>query len=74
MNVRHSFGGQTGWLAGGGTSVSTPQWGGLIALANQLRRSGNLSSNDLINSPVYDAAKEDYRDNYFDIRSGTNGT
>lgn len=66
--------GNFGWLVIAGTSAAAPQWAGLIALANQLRRGGNLSSNNVINSPLYDAARRDYRDNFFDIKSGNNGT
>ena len=67
------FGGQTGWFEAGGTSLSAPLWAGLIALANELRRGQNLTSTDLFNSPIYDAARRDYRDNFFDIRSGSAG-
>jgi len=66
--------GQFGWFILGGTSASCPQWAGLIALANQLRHGANLSSNNVVNSPLYDAARKDYSDNYFDIRSGSNGS
>lgn len=64
---------QTGWLEVGGTSAGAPQWAGLIALANQSRLGGNLSSDNLFNSPLYKAARHDYSDNYFDIKSGSNG-
>jgi subtilase family serine protease len=69
----HGFGGQTGWLVLGGTSAAAPQWAALFALANQRREAGNLSSNDLINRPIYDLARDDYRDLFFDIKTGTNG-
>jgi subtilase family serine protease len=68
------FAGHVGWFESGGTSLSAPMFAGLIALANQLRRGGNLSSTNLFYSPLYDAAKRDYRDNFFDIKSGSNGT
>jgi subtilase family serine protease len=61
------------WLVIAGTSAAAPQWAGLIALANQLRHGDNLSSNNVINSPIYEAARRDYRDNFFDIKSGSNG-
>ncbi len=67
------FAGQTGWFVLGGTSVSTPEWAGLIALANQ-RRKTNLSSSDVLNWPIYEAAKDEYKNIFFDVRSGTNGT
>lgn len=66
--------GQAGWLTIGGTSAGAPQWAALIALANELRRAGNLSSNNLVNSPLYDAAMgRRYRHNYRDVTSGSNG-
>lgn len=71
----HGFAGATGWFRMGGTSISAPQWAGLIALANELRRrAGNLSSDNLVNSPLYDAAMgRRYRRNYRDVTSGGNG-
>jgi hypothetical protein len=42
-------------------------------LANELRTAGNLSSNNVLNSPIYDAARRDCRDNFFDIKSRSNG-
>jgi subtilase family serine protease len=69
----HGLAGETGWLVVAGTSAGGPQWAGLIALANELRDGDNLSSNNVINSPIYDAARHDYRDNFFDIKSGSNG-
>lgn len=67
------FNGNFGWMELAGTSAGAPQWAGLIALANQLRGQ-NLSSNNLFHSPIYDAARRDYRDNFFDIKTGSNGT
>lgn len=72
----NGFNGQTGWFDAGGTSAAAPQWAGLIALANelrQLRHEQNLSSTNLLSSPLYNAARRDYRDNFFDIKSGSNG-
>lgn len=66
--------GQMGWFSVGGTSAGAPQWAGLTALANQLRKSGNLSSNSLLQSPQYAAgASAVYKKNYRDITAGTNG-
>jgi subtilase family serine protease len=44
------YSGQKGWYAVGGTSAGSPQWAGLIALANQGRTAGNLSRTHLINA------------------------
>jgi subtilase family serine protease len=67
------FADQTGWFELAGTSLSAPMWAGLISLANELRRGQNLNSTDLFNSPIYNAARRDYKDNFFDIRSGSAG-
>ncbi len=66
--------GQPAWFQTGGTSISAPQWAGLIALANQGRAAGTLSSDDLSDMFAYDAATGPaYTANYRDIASGTNG-
>jgi subtilase family serine protease len=67
--------GQVGWFIVGGTSLGAPAWAALTALVDQLR-SSNLSSNDLLNSPQYNAAANNvlFAANYRDITSGTNGT
>jgi subtilase family serine protease len=67
--------GQKGWFVAGGTSVGAPMWAGLTALANELRSAGNLSSNDVVHRPQYEAAKgENYTENYTDILTGSNGS
>jgi subtilase family serine protease len=65
--------GDFGWLVVAGTSAGAPQWAALFALANQRREEGNLSSNDLINRPIYDLARDDHEDLFVDITAGTNG-
>jgi hypothetical protein len=60
-----------GLLAVGGTSAGSPQWAGLIALANQSRAAsgkGTLSSTDTL-SALYTAPTSDFHD----ITSGNNG-
>ncbi len=65
--------GLKGWFKVGGTSAASPQWAALVALADQ-GRATPLSSNDLTNMPVYDAAAASvYAANYTDITSGSNG-
>lgn len=67
--------GQPAWFQVGGTSVGTPQWAGLIALADQLRNRGALASNDLVNAPVYQAATAaSYTSTYRDVTAGNNGS
>lgn len=78
--VYYSYGyaGQAGWLVVAGTSAGAPQWAALIALANQRRNGDNLSSDNLLSSPLYDAAKQHgwyyHYGAYFDVKSGSNGT
>jgi len=67
-----SYFGQSGWLVFGGTSAGSPQWAGLVALADQ-GRATPLSSNSLTSAPVYNAAAAAYSSNYTDIVSGSNG-
>ena len=59
-----------GWAEVGGTSVSSPCWAGLIAVANSARAAkgkGNLTQPQFTLYPAAEAA-------YHDITSGTNGT
>jgi subtilase family serine protease len=74
--VYDSYGdnGQTGWFQVGGTSVGAPSWAGLLAVADQQRKSSGLSSlaigSGLTTSPAYAAGSSSYTD----VTSGTNGT
>lgn len=70
------FFGLRGWFKIGGTSVGTPQWAGLIAIANQVKRKGSLSGNTSVSSPLYAAGSPpfsaEYFSNYRDITAGSN--
>jgi len=69
----YSYLGQKGWLVFGGTSAGTPQWAGLVALANQSRATP-LSSSNLVASPFYTAATGPaYASSYRDVTAGSNG-
>jgi subtilase family serine protease len=69
------YNGQSGWFQVGGTSAGAPQWAALVALVDQTRTSGSLSSNNLSSSPEYNAAATSvYATNYRDVTSGSNGT
>jgi subtilase family serine protease len=61
----------TGWYDIGGTSLSCPQWAGLVALADQVN-GGGLG---LINPGLYkigaDATR--YASDFFDVTTGNNG-
>jgi subtilase family serine protease len=68
-----SYYGKKGWFQVGGTSMGSPQWAGLAALADQ-GRSQSLSGNNLVSSILYNAAASAYGSNYRDITLGTNGS
>jgi subtilase family serine protease len=68
------YGGSSGWWQVGGTSLSSPCWAAIIALADQ-NAATPLSNNNLISSPIYNAAKgASYAANYRDIKSGNAGS
>ena len=60
----------TGWYDIGGTSLSSPEWAGLVAIADQIHGS-NLG---FINQKLYDIAANpaSYASDYFDITTGNN--
>jgi subtilase family serine protease len=61
-----------GWYVVGGTSASSPQWAGLIAIADQ------MAGHDLgyINPKLYQIASNpaQYAADYFDVTTGNNQT
>jgi subtilase family serine protease len=58
-----------GWYIIGGTSLATPQWAGLVAIAAQIKGSG-LGP---INGALYDlAAGPNYATYFYDVTSGNN--
>ena len=60
----------TGWYDIGGTSLSSPQWAGLVAIADQIH-GGGLG---LINPALYAIATNpvSYANDYFDVTTGNN--
>ncbi|MEA2273661.1 MAG: hypothetical protein QOI98_2369 [Solirubrobacteraceae bacterium] len=60
----------TGWYSIGGTSLSAPQWAGLVAIAAQIAGHGL----GLINPFLYGLASDPatYADDYFDVTVGSN--
>ena len=61
----------TGWYDIGGTSLSCPQWAGLVALADQMH-GGDLG---LINPKLYALADNpaSYASDFYDVTVGNNG-
>ena len=69
-----------GWYVVGGTSASSPQWAGMLALANQLRAANASATLTSPNKSLYLAAQGStttpYAVNgkyYYDVSSGSNG-
>jgi subtilase family serine protease len=60
----------TGWYDIGGTSLSCPQWAGLVAIADQIN-GGGLG---LINPALYEVASDpsQYAADFFDVTTGLN--
>jgi subtilase family serine protease len=67
---QHSNVGDPGWWDIGGTSLSCPQWAGLVAIADQIH-GGGLG---LINPRLYQLASDPstYADDFFDVTTGNN--
>jgi len=60
----------TGWDQWGGTSIGTPQWAALFAIANSSRHAASKSRLTTPQVDLYPVAEGDYHD----ITSGTNGS
>jgi subtilase family serine protease len=60
----------SGWYDTGGTSLATPQWAGLIAIAAQMKGSGLGLINPALYSIANDPAK--YANDFFDVTVGDN--
>ena len=62
----------TGWYVIGGTSASSPQWAGLIAIANQIAG----RSLGYINPALYQIANDPakYANDFFDVTANCNQT
>ena len=64
------------WLSVGGTSLSTPQWAGLIAIANANRALASKAAIGLPHTVLYGqlaTAPGTYASNFTDITSGSHG-
>jgi subtilase family serine protease len=60
----------TGWYDIGGTSLSSPEWAGLVALADQINHGQGLG---LINPALYRlAASPSYDSDFYDVELGNN--
>jgi subtilase family serine protease len=64
--------GQTGWFNAGGDSEGAPQWGALVAIADQVRGSA-LDGPSQTLPALYNLAKQNYGQYFHDIVTGSNG-
>jgi subtilase family serine protease len=67
----------TRWVSAGGTSLATPQWAGLVAVANALRAAAGKAALGQPNAALYQqigAVPAQYAAAFKDIASGSNGT
>lgn len=65
------------WISAGGTSLSTPQWAGLVAVANAMRASAGKARLGAPHSVLYGqiaTVPGTYAGAFADITSGSNGT
>ncbi len=65
------------WYVAGGTSVGTPQWAGIVAVANAVRALNGKAALGPLGTPVYRALAGNgtsYAASLLDVRSGSNGS
>ena len=68
----YDYGSSSPWVMVGGTSLSAPCWGGLVAIANQFRATQGLGSLDGLSETLPALYGVPWAD-YHDITSGSNG-
>lgn len=61
--------GRTGWFRVGGTSAGSPQWAGLIAIANEARAANGIAPIGNARSAVFQVTSDAFND----VTSGSNG-
>jgi len=67
----------TRWVSAGGTSLSTPQWAGLLAVANAMRAASSKGALGQPHAALYQqigAVPSAYAAAFKDVSSGSNGT
>jgi subtilase family serine protease len=64
------------WYSAGGTSLATPQWAGIIAIANALRAQNSVAPMGGAQPALYGLATQStsYASNFLDVKSGSDGT
>ena len=65
------------WISAGGTSMSTPQWAGIVAMANAVRAASGKAvigqAHSTLNQTISTNATN-YAKGFLDVTSGTHGT
>ncbi|HEV6967899.1 S53 family peptidase [Roseateles sp.] len=67
----------TRWVSAGGTSMATPQWAGLVAVASAMRAAGGKAALGQPNAVLYQqigAVPTQYAAAFKDVASGSNGS
>jgi subtilase family serine protease len=64
-----------GWYSAGGTSLATPQWAGIIAIANALRAQTSLAPIGALQPTLYGLATQSrsYASSFLDVTTGSDG-
>jgi hypothetical protein len=64
------------WLSAGGTSLATPQWAGIIAIANALRAQARQAPLGQPHARIYGIAAQgaSYASGFYDITHGSDGS
>lgn len=63
------------WISAGGTSLSTPQWAGITASANAVRKLSSKATLGAYHATLYaNASTSAYNQMLLDVASGANGT
>jgi hypothetical protein len=65
-----------GWYSAGGTSLATPQWAGIIAIANALRAQSSLAPIGASQPTLYGLATHSgsYASTFLDVTTGNDGS
>jgi subtilase family serine protease len=65
-----------GWYSAGGTSLATPQWAGIIAIANAVRAQNSIAPIGAAQTALYGLATQStsYASDFLDVKSVSDGT
>ena len=69
-----NFSGYAGWFQVGGTSAASPQWAGLVAIANSMRVAARKSRLSSTNTSLYSLAKAHMSADFHAVTQGENGS